>query len=62
MEELSIDTKFFIDEIEKRPAIWDMTSHEYSNLNLKRRAWEELSIIFCEADDNDDKKKVIGML
>lgn len=62
MEEASFDTELFIDEVEKRPAIWDMTSREYSNKISKRRAWEELSVIFCAADDNDDKKKVIGML
>lgn len=39
-----------------------MTSREYSNKISKRRAREELSIIFCESDDNDDKKKVLGML
>jgi hypothetical protein len=28
-----LDTELFIDEVEKRPAIWDMASTEYSNNN-----------------------------
>lgn len=50
MEEVSFDTELFIDEIEKRPAIWYMTSGEYANKISKRRAWEEISIIFCKDD------------
>ncbi|KAJ8707079.1 hypothetical protein PYW08_015727 [Mythimna loreyi] len=48
METEAFNTELLIDEIEKRPAIWDMTSSDYSDKNLRRRAWEELVLIFCE--------------
>lgn len=59
METEAFNTQLFIDEIEKRPAIWDMTSSDYSDRNLKRRAWEELVLIFCEGDDSEEKKKLL---
>ena len=57
MEKDCFDTELFIDEIEKRQAIWDMSSADYSNRNKKRSAWEELVIIFGENDDTEEKKK-----
>ncbi|CAK1589528.1 unnamed protein product [Parnassius mnemosyne] len=57
METEAFNTELFIDEIEKRPAVWDMTSSVYSDKNLRRRAWEELVLIFCEGDENEEKKK-----
>nr|CAI5829759.1 unnamed protein product [Callosobruchus analis] len=45
-------TDLFIDEVEKRPAIYNMNSKEYSNKILKKRAWEQLVLIFCN-DDNE---------
>lgn len=36
MERDNFDPELFIDEVEKRPAIWDMESSEYSNRNLKK--------------------------
>lgn len=59
METEAFNTELFIDEVEKRPAIWDMTSSDYSDRNLKRRAWEELVLIFCEGDDSEEKKKLL---
>ncbi|XP_049762303.1 uncharacterized protein LOC126088219 [Schistocerca cancellata] len=41
---LTFNTELFIDEIEKRPAIWNMTSSIYSDKNLRRRTWEELRL------------------
>lgn len=60
MERDSFDTELFIDEVEKRVAIWDMESPDYSNRILKRRSWEELVEIFSEAGDSEEKKKVLG--
>lgn len=59
MEEFN--TEFFIDEIEKRPSIWDMTSRDYSNKIIKRNAWEEIVLIFSEEGCTEEKKKVLGM-
>ncbi|XP_075983668.1 uncharacterized protein LOC142981554 [Anticarsia gemmatalis] len=60
METEAFNTELLIDEIEKRPAIWDMTSSDYSDKNLRRRAWEELVLIFCEGYDNEEKKKILS--
>ncbi|GBP88978.1 hypothetical protein EVAR_87750_1 [Eumeta japonica] len=51
----SID--LLIDEIEKRDAIWNINSKEYSNKIIKRRSWEELVLIFCSNNDSEEKKK-----
>lgn len=51
---------FFIDEIEKRPSIWDMKNRDYSNKLIKKNAWEEIVLIFCGTDDTEEKKKNLG--
>lgn len=56
--EINIDT--LINEVEKRPAIWDMSSHDYSNRTMKRRSWEELVLIFCGTEDSEEQKKSLG--
>lgn len=60
MERDNFDTELFIDEIEKRVAIWDMESTDYSNRNIKRTNWVEIVEIFCEAGDSEEKKKTLG--
>ena len=57
MENDHFDTDFFIDEIQKRPTIWDMESPDYKNKVLKKRNWEEIVEIFGESDDSLEKKK-----
>jgi len=56
--EIEVDT--LINEVEKRPAIWDMTTHEYSNRTIKRRSWEELVLVFGGPEDSEEKKKNLG--
>lgn len=41
------DTEKFIVEIEQRPALYDVSSKEYSNKNIKAKCWFEV----CEAMD-----------
>ncbi|KAG5897655.1 hypothetical protein JTB14_024484 [Gonioctena quinquepunctata] len=60
MERDNFDTELFIDENEKRVAIWDMESSDYSNRITKRRNWEEIVEIFCEAGDSEEKKKTLA--
>jgi len=55
---MEVETDLLISEVEKRPAIWDMTSSEYSNRTLKRKAWEELVLVFSHVEDTEDKKKI----
>ncbi|KAF9405813.1 hypothetical protein HW555_013595 [Spodoptera exigua] len=61
METEHFDTDLFIDEIQKRPAIWDMESPDYKNKILKKkRNWEEMVEIFSDCEDNLEKKKLLG--
>lgn len=60
METEHFDTDFFIDEIQKRPAIWDMESAEYKNKIIKKRNWEEMVDIFCNSEESVEKKKLLG--
>lgn len=47
------DVEIFIDEIKKRPSLWDSSSNEYKNRQLKRDGWKEI----CEnVVPNFDKK------
>ncbi|CAK1604056.1 unnamed protein product [Parnassius mnemosyne] len=59
MEIEHFDTDLFIDEIQKRPAIWDMQSPDYKNKILKKRNWEEIVEIFSDCEDNLEKKKLL---
>ena len=51
----TFDIDLFIDEVEKSPAIWNMSSTEYSNKLSKRRAWEDILLIFCDSRDAGKK-------
>lgn len=54
---MNFDTEKFIIEIQDRPAIWNTKSTEYSDRNLRQKAWEELVEIY-ETDSTQDKKKL----
>ncbi|GBP12665.1 hypothetical protein EVAR_10313_1 [Eumeta japonica] len=55
------DTELFIDEVEKRPAIWDIQCDDYSNKIIKNRAWQELVEIFGNCEDGG-KKNILSKL
>ena len=61
MEADRIDMDLLIDEIEKRPAIWNFECPDYKNRVLKKSHWEELVEMFGESGDTAEKKKVFGM-
>lgn len=42
------DTEIFICEIEKRPAIYDIKSKDYSNIDVKANMWEEVAMVMYE--------------
>lgn len=54
------DTELFIDEVEKRPALWDLQSNEYCNKTAKNQAWQELVDIFGNDEDTLEKKNIFG--
>lgn len=48
MEDINnINTEEFIAEIEARPAIWELSSDDYTNKVTKKNAWEEVITKFC---------------
>lgn len=44
---MTFDTEMLIREVVSRKAIWDVTSDEYSDRDLKIRRWEEIINIMC---------------
>lgn len=50
----------FIREVESRKAIWDVTSDEYSDRDLKRRRWEEITNIMCVDSLTEKEKNEFG--
>lgn len=57
---MTFDTEMFIREVESRKAIWDITSDEYSDRDLKRRRWEEITNIMCVDSLTENEKKEFG--
>lgn len=58
---MSFDTEKFIIEIQNRPCIWDSSSNEYSDRNLKIKGWDEIVNIFKEKDEmTNQEKKHLG--
>ena len=62
MEGDNFDTELFINEVEKRPSIWDMQSSEYKDRILKKRHWEEIVDICCPNGDIKEKQHVGKLL
>ncbi|KAG8246352.1 hypothetical protein J6590_086744 [Homalodisca vitripennis] len=60
MEQDPFDTERFIDEIEKRRALWDLESPDYKNRVLKRSAWEEVVDIFSKTESTVEEKKQLA--
>ncbi|GBP44038.1 hypothetical protein EVAR_85192_1 [Eumeta japonica] len=57
---MTFDTEKFIREIESRKAIWDITSEEYSDRDLKKRRWEEITNKMCSESLSENEKKEFG--
>ncbi|KAL4709974.1 hypothetical protein ACJJTC_003937 [Scirpophaga incertulas] len=53
-QEEDIDNELLIEEVEKRPALYDKKLKEYSDINVKRRLWSEIVI---QSDTNFDSKR-----
>lgn len=57
---MTFDTEKFIREIESRKAIWDITSEEYSDRDLKKRRWEEITNEMCSESLSENEKQEFG--
>ncbi|KAG8317827.1 uncharacterized protein LOC124359501 [Homalodisca vitripennis] len=51
----NFDTETFIFEVQARPAIWDVNSEEYTDRDLKRKCWLDLSEMFIDKGDATKK-------
>lgn len=57
------DTERFIEEIEKRPAIYDVSRGEYNDRNAKMTAWDEVCQVMVPnwARLTDEERNVEGI-
>lgn len=57
------DTEKFIEEIEKRPAIYDVNCSEYNDRNAKMTAWDEVCQVMVPnwARLTDEERNVEGI-
>ncbi|XP_026330373.1 uncharacterized protein LOC113237883, partial [Hyposmocoma kahamanoa] len=58
---MDFDTERFIIDIQNRPAIWNTKSAEYSDRNLRSKAWEELVDIYGPDLSQDKKKNLVSL-
>ncbi|XP_076751416.1 uncharacterized protein LOC143423753 [Xylocopa sonorina] len=56
-----MDPELFIEEIKKRPVLWDVSHKQYKDKNEKLASWSEVCAIFCEhfSDKTEDEKNNI---
>ena len=40
-----------------RDRLWDLTSNDYANRDLKKKSWEELVTVFMDKEDASDREK-----
>ncbi|CAG4971547.1 unnamed protein product [Parnassius apollo] len=57
----NFDTERFIIEVENRRGLWDLSSNDYSNKDVKRQLWLELINIFGGESMEDKEKAELGM-
>jgi len=58
-----IDSELLINEVEKRPALFNKNLKDYSNANLKSKLWEEVCLnVLCTTwgQLNAEQKKLAG--
>jgi hypothetical protein len=55
---MDFDTEKFSLQVKQRPAVWDLSSDEYSNKNLKKNMWEEITMVFGGSECTTTKEKM----
>ncbi|CAH1988827.1 unnamed protein product [Acanthoscelides obtectus] len=53
----NFDTEIFIIDIQNRPSIWDSSSADYSNRDLKKKCWEEIVDLYGGEGQTVEQKK-----
>lgn len=58
------DTELFIGEVQRRPALWDSSTDDYSNRVIKKNSWNELCELFIPNFNikTGPEKSAAGML
>lgn len=58
----NLDTEKFIEEIRKRPAIWDYSTEEYADRDLRQKCWDDIVHVFGEEHLDATEKRELGKL
>ncbi|CAH1958843.1 unnamed protein product [Acanthoscelides obtectus] len=58
----NFDTEKFIIDIQNRPSIWDSSSADYSNRDLKKKCWEEIVDLYGGEGQTVEQKKDLGLV
>ncbi|CAK1589984.1 unnamed protein product [Parnassius mnemosyne] len=56
---MDFDTEKFINEVRKRPPIWNTKCSQYSDKKLKQTAWEELANVYGAELQIKEKKQLV---
>lgn len=59
-EKFRFDTELLISTVEQKPCIWDTSSENYKNRDLKNNAWEEVAEIVIQNFVKLDEAKQQG--
>lgn len=57
---MTFDTEKLIWEVENRKTLWDISSEEYGDRDLKKQRWEEITNIMCEENLTENEKNEFG--
>lgn len=55
--EAVFDTERFIQEVQERPCLWNLSSDDYANRTLKKQKWEEITLLFGGDECTTPKEK-----
>jgi len=58
---VNIDGEFLINDVQKRPLLWDTSNEDYKDKNKKNSAWFEiaLSLLSNFNEENEAQQKLI---
>ncbi len=55
-----IESEKLISEVEKRPALWDMRTKEYSDRIVKKQCWKEIGDLFATEEMTVAQRNELG--
>jgi len=54
------DAEKLIVEVERRPALWDMTIADYSDRAIRQQCWKEITDVFAPEDMTEPEMRALG--